>query len=71
MGEWINAAELPEKIDDVLVCAFWHEKWQVLIGWYAENVGGWVVMTGNEYRTDLVVSHWMPLPSVPEREVKL
>lgn len=62
--EWIPVSErLPEGREDVLVVAFWHEKWNVLIGWYAP--GGEVWHVGPMEDTGYQVSHWMPLPEPP------
>jgi hypothetical protein len=65
--EWIPVSErLPENRADVLVVAFWHEKWNVLLGWYAPNGGVWHV--GPLEQTGYPVSHWMPLPQQPKGE---
>lgn len=65
--EWIPVTDrLPEHRGDVLVCAFWHEKWQTRIGWFAKDMDGWHVKASNEYHIDISVSHWMPLPEPPK-----
>lgn len=62
--QWISVEDrLPEDAGDVLVVAFWHEKYQVLTGWH--SLGGWLVTAGNEERP-LDVTHWMPLPTNPK-----
>lgn len=66
--KWISVEDrLPEDAGDVLVVAFWHEKYQVLTGWH--SLGGWLVTAGNEERL-LDVTHWMPLPEPPEKRYK-
>lgn len=62
--QWISVEDrLPEDASDVLVVAFWHEKYQVLTGWH--SLGGWLVTAGDEERP-LDVTHWMPLPTNPK-----
>ena len=64
---WISVRErTPRDMGDVLVVAYWHEKYQTLIGWYAKKSGMWHVNAGYEDRNGLHVTHWMPLPSAPE-----
>ena len=65
--EWISVKDrLPENREDVLVVAFWHERWNVQWGWYAPNGRVWHV--GLMEETDYPVSHWMPLPEPPKGE---
>ncbi len=62
---WISVKDkLPADMGNVLVVAFWHENWQVLVGWY----GGycWRVCTHGGEVVLGMVSHWMPLPKPPE-----
>lgn len=64
---WVSVNDrMPTKREDVLVCAFWHEKWGVYKGWYAGHC--WYVSCGIGERNDVQVSHWMPLPEPPEEE---
>ncbi len=65
--KWISVKDrLPENREDVLVVAFWHERWNVQWGWYAPNGKVWHV--GLMEKTDYPVSHWMPLPEPPKGE---
>lgn len=66
-NKWIPVSErLPENREDVLVVAFWHERWNVQWGWYAPNGKVWHI--GLMEETDYPVSHWMPLPELPKGE---
>lgn len=66
---WIPVAErLPEDRSDVLVVAYWHEKWGVYMGWCAPERAAWSVHIGIGDRSDIAVTHWMPLPEPPEVE---
>ena len=63
--KWIPVTErLPENREDVLVVAFWHERWNVQWGWYAPNGKVWHI--GLMEETDYPVSYWMPLPQLPQ-----
>ena len=64
---WIPVEErLPEDRSDVLVVAYWHERWGVYMGWCAPERAAWSVHVGIGDRNDVAVTHWMPLPEVPE-----
>ena len=64
---WIPVTErLPEDRSDVLVVAYWHEKWGVYMGWCAPERAAWSVHIGIGDRNDIAVTHWMPLPEGPE-----
>lgn len=66
---WIPVEErLPEDRSDVLVVAYWHERWGVYMGWCAPERAAWSVRIGIGNRSDIAVTHWMPLPSGPEVE---
>ena len=66
---WIPVTErLPEDRSDVLVAAYWHERWGVYMGWCAPKRAEWSVHVGIGDRNDVAVTHWMPLPEVPEVE---
>ena len=66
---WIPVAErLPEDRSDVLVVAYWHERWGVYMGWCAPERAAWSVHVGIGDRSDIAVTHWMPLPEPPEEE---
>ena len=68
-SKWISVEDdTPKNRRDVLACAFWHETWQTLPGWYAPSSKIWHVTTAAGDKTDLVVSHWQELPE-PPREV--
>lgn len=63
---WISVKDrLPSDRGDVLVVAFWHERWGVYMGWCAHERAKWSVHVGLGERSDVTVSHWMPLP-LPE-----
>ena len=64
---WVPVTErLPEDRSDVLVVAYWHEKWGVYMGWCAPERAAWSVHIGIGDRNDIAVTHWMPLPEPPE-----
>lgn len=66
---WIPVAErLPEDRSNVLVVAYWHERWGVYMGWCAPERAAWSVHIGIGDRNDVAVTHWMPLPEPPEVE---
>lgn len=66
---WIPVEErLPEDRSDVLVVAFWHERWGAYMGWCAPERAAWSVHVGIGDRSDIAVTHWMPLPEPPEEE---
>ena len=66
---WIPVEErLPEDRSDVLVVAYWHERWGVYMGWCAPERAAWSVHIGIGDRSDIAVTHWMPLPTGPEVE---
>lgn len=65
-NEWVSVEErLPKLRENVLVCAYWHEHWGVYMGWNSGH--GWYVSCGLGQRSDVKVSHWMPLPAPPDR----
>lgn len=66
---WIPVAErLPEDRSDVLVVAYWHERWGVYMGWCAPERAEWSVHIGIGDRNDTAVTHWMPLPEAPKED---
>ena len=66
---WIPVEErLPEDRSDVLVVAYWHERWGVYMGWCAPERAEWSVHIGIGDRKDVAVTYWMPLPEGPEEE---
>jgi len=66
---WIPVEErLPEDRSDVLVVAYWHERWGVYMGWCAPERAEWSVHIGIGDRNDVAVTYWMPLPEGPEEE---
>ena len=66
---WIPVTErLPEDRSDVLVVAYWHERWGVYMGWCAPERAEWSVHIGIGDRNDVAVTYWMPLPEPPEEE---
>ena len=65
-NEWVSVEERPSPLrENVLVCAYWHEHWGVYMGWNSGH--GWTVSCGIGQRSDVQVSHWMPLPAPPDR----
>ena len=65
--DWIRVEDrLPEDRSDVLVVAYWHERWGVYMGWCAPERAAWSVHIGIGDRNDVAVTHWMPLPEPPE-----
>lgn len=67
--DWIPVAErLPEDRSNVLVVAYWHERWGVYMGWCAPERAEWSVHVGIGDRDDVAVTYWMPLPEPPEEE---
>ena len=66
---WIPVDErLPEDRGDVLVVAYWHERWGVYMGWCAPERAAWSVHIGIGDRNDVAVTQWMPLPEPPKEE---
>ena len=59
---------LPEDRSDVLVVAYWHERWGVYMGWCAPERAAWSVHIGIGDRSDIAVTHWMPLPEPLKEE---
>ena len=65
-NEGVSVEERSPKLrENVLVCAYWHEHWGVYMGWNSGH--GWYVSCGLGQRSDVKVSHWMPLPAPPDR----
>ena len=68
---WIPVEErLPEDRSDVLVVAYWHERWGVYMGWCAPERAKWSVHVGIGDRDDVAVTYWMPLPEPPKEDVR-
>ena len=69
MSDWISVAEkLPSDMGDVLVAAFWHERWQTMIGWHSDSrKGSWRAYTSHGEVVPGGVTHWMPIPAPPDR----
>lgn len=64
---WIPVTErLPEDRSNVLVVAYWNERWGVYMGWCAPKRAEWSVHIGIGDRNDVAVTHWMPLPEPPK-----
>ena len=67
MSEWISVKDrLPESQADVLVVAFWHERWQTMMGWHSDMGKKWRVITPHGEREPGGVTHWMSLPDPPK-----
>ena len=68
-NKWVSVEErLPNSQEDVLVVAFWHERWQTMVGWHSDMGKKWCVITPHGEREPGGVTHWMPLPAPPERQ---
>ena len=66
---WIPVEErLPEDRSDVLVVAYWHERWGAYMGWCAPERAAWSVHVGIGDRSDVAVVYWMPLPAPPKED---
>mgnify|MGYP000141335436 CR=1 FL=1 len=69
---WIPANKrLPEDRIDVLVVAFWAERWDVYMGWCVAEDKRWYVATGGTYgavNRGVPVAYWMPLPKLPKMD---
>ena len=66
---WIPVTErLPEDRSNVLVVAYWYERWGVYMGWCAPERAEWSVHVGIGDRSDVAVVYWMPLPECQEVE---
>lgn len=66
-SQWISVEDrLPEDMGDVLVRAFWHEKWGVRLGWYSHPHKCWHIFTPSGDHAWIEVTHWMPLPEPPK-----
>lgn len=64
-NQWISVEDrLPEDMGDVLVWAFWHEKWGVRLGWHSQHNDGWHICTAGGDFGHIEVTHWMPLPNI-------
>ena len=68
-NEWVSVEDrLPPDMGDVLVAAFWHERWQTMIGWHSDSrKGSWRVYTSHGEVVPGGVTHWMPLPTPSDR----
>lgn len=64
--EWSPAEAPPPDRGNVLVCAWWHETWQTLTGWYDEAARMWHIITPEGDLPWLYVSRWSPLPKPPK-----
>ena len=71
MSVWISVKErLPDNQDDILVVAYWHKRWQTMIGWFGAKISKeWRVITPQGERHPDSVTHWMPLPKPPRDEI--
>ena len=69
MPKWVSVKErLPEDRSNVLVVAYWHERWGVYMGWCAPERAKWSVHIGIGDRDDVAVTYWMPLPEPPKED---
>lgn len=69
MPKWVSVKErLPEDRSNVLVVAYWHERWGVYMGWCAPERAKWSVHVGIGDRSDVAVVYWMPLPAPPKED---
>lgn len=65
---WVSVDDrLPPDMGDVLVVAFWHERWQAMIGWHSDSPKRpWRVYMSHGEVVPGGVTYWMPLPEPPE-----
>ena len=65
---WVSVEDrLPPDMGDVLVVAFWHERWQAMIGWHSDSPKRpWRVYMSHGEVVPGGVTYWMPLPEPPE-----
>lgn len=69
MPKWVSVKErLPEDRSNVLVVAYWHERWGVYMGWCAPERAEWSVHIGIGDRNDVAVTYWMPLLEPPKED---
>lgn len=69
LKDWISVEDrLPPGMADVLVVAFWHERWQTMIGWCRKAEEEWRVYTSHGEVRPGGVTHWMPLPEFPKED---
>jgi hypothetical protein len=68
--KWIPVSErLPGNRDDVLVCRiWWHETRNPQIAWYNEILKEWQILESDGWYPCNKVTHWMPLPKLPNGE---
>lgn len=70
-AQWISVKDrMPKPREDVLVCVYWHEKYQTRPGWYSDQDGLWYVDISAHWKWDLNVTHWMPIPEPPKKEIE-
>lgn len=68
-NDWVRVEErLPNSQEDVLVVAFWHERWQTMVGWHSDMGRKWRIITPHGEREPGGVTHWMPLPAPPDKD---
>jgi len=67
IGGWISVKDRLPKKQGVYLVAFKPPLPKVTIAWWATKEVGWYDLEYN-FHTDSV-SHWMPLPPMPEQEV--
>ena len=71
MPKWVSVKErLPEDRSNVLVVAYWYERWGVYMGWCAPERAEWSVHVGIGDRSDVAVVYWMPLPAPPKVHIR-
>lgn len=65
MGKWISTKDrLPEDGKEVL---FYGDS-SVMVGWYDANNECWAVTASDMIAYPEDVTHWMPLPRLPEED---
>lgn len=74
--KWISISEgMPKKFNqfgdsvDCLVCNI--ENYSTATAWYNYKDEGWHILHFSAPSTPIVVTHWMPLPKLPEDVIKI
>ena len=68
---WISAHEAPPEDEDVLIYAYSNRRDTGIVstGWWT-SYAGWQ-LTGKRDPSEWIVTHWMPMPPVPENKGRM